>query len=144
MITDHPALKEVFPQPPLLSYCKNKNLRHILVRSSIAFEPRSHDRFQTTYVFTCDSMGTANYIINHGNKRIAPTMGGNRSTSNVVYGVECLKHKQLYVGYTNCPAHVRFENQRSDITAHQLTCKLVKYFHDQNCDFQKDLHLYIQ
>ena len=25
----------------------------------------------------------------------------------------------------------------------QLTCELVKHFHDQNCDFQKDLRLYI-
>ena len=28
---------------------------------------------------------------------------------------------------------------RSDITTHRLTCELDKHFHDQNCDFQKDL-----
>ena len=48
MITEHPVLKKVFPQPPLLSYRKNRNLRNILVYSSIASEPRSHDRLQIT------------------------------------------------------------------------------------------------
>ena len=149
MITDHPALKEVFPYPPLLSYRKNRNLRNILVHSSIASEPRSHDRFQITEpcnhpsCLTCHSMSNTRHIINHCNKRRAPTAGGNCSTSNVGYGAECLKHKQLYVGYTNRPVHVRFNNHRSDITTHRLTCELVKHFHDQNCDFQKDLRLYI-
>ena len=149
MITDHPALKEVFPYPPLLSYHKNRNHRNILVHSSIASEPRSHDRFQITEpcnhpsCLTCHSMSNTRHIINHCNKRRAPTAGGNCSTSNVVYGAECLKHKQLYVGYTNRPVHVQFNNHRSDITTHRLTCELVKHFHDQNCDFQKDLHLYI-
>ena len=121
MITDHPALKEVFPQPSLFSYCKNRNLRNISVHSSIASEPRSHDRFQITEpcnhpsCLTCHSMSKTRHIINHCNKRRAPNAGGNCSTSNVVYGAECLKHKQLYVGYTNRPVHVRFSNHRSDI-----------------------------
>ena len=149
MITDHPALKEVFPQPPFLSYRKNRNLRNIIVHSSIASEPRSHDRFQITEpcnhpsCLTCHSMSNTRHIINHCNKRRVPTAGGNCNTSYVVYGAECLKHKQLYVGYTNRPVHVRFNNHRSDITIHRLTCELVKHFHDQNCDFQKDLRLYI-
>ena len=87
-------------------------------------------------------MSNANHRINHCNKRRAPAVGGNCSKSKIMYGAECLKHKQLYVGYvgyTNRPVHVRFDNHRSDITTHRLTCELVKHFHDQNCDFQKDL-----
>ena len=68
MITDHPALKEVFPYPPLLSYRKNRNLRNILVHSSIASEPRSHDRFQIREpcnhpsCLTCHSMSNTRQI----------------------------------------------------------------------------------
>ena len=178
MITDQPVLKEVFPQPPVLSHRKNRNLRNILVHSSIASEPRSRDRFQITEpckhpsCLTCHSMSNTRHIINHCNKRNCderngnrvvacytleqgklaykencitgkefcasldchsiprfllhgqywrtPAAGGNCSTSNVVYGAECLKHKQLYVGYTNRPVHVRFNNYRSDITTHRL------------------------
>ena len=76
------------------------------------------------------NMSNTNQIINHCSERRAPTAGGNCSTSNVV-------------GYTNRPVHVRFNNHRSGITTHRLTCELVKHFHDQNCDFQKDLRLYI-
>ena len=96
MITDHPDLKEVFPQPPLLSHRKNKNLRNISVRSSVASEPRSDDCFQITEpcnhpsCLTCHSMSNANHVINHCIKRRAPAAGGNCSTSNVVYGAECL------------------------------------------------------
>ena len=88
-------------------------------------------------------MSNTNHILNPGNKRRAQTAGGNCSTSNIVYGAECLKHKQLYAGYTNRPVHVRYNNHRSDITTHRLTCELVKHFHDKNCDFQKDHRLYI-
>ena len=62
MITDHSALKEVFPQPQLLSYRKTGNLTNILIRSSIASEPSSDDRFQITdpcnhpSCLTCHSM----------------------------------------------------------------------------------------
>ena len=42
-------------------------------------------------------MSNTNYVINHCKKGKAPTAGGNCSMSNVVYGAECLKHKQLYV-----------------------------------------------
>ena len=86
-------------------------------------------------------MSNTNHILNPCNKRRAPTAGGNCSTSNIVYGAECLKHKQLYAGYTNRPVHVRYNNHRSDITTHRLTCELVKHFHDKNCDFQKDHRL---
>ena len=39
--------------------------------------------------------------------------------------------------------HLRFNNHRSEINSGKITCELVKHFHDNGCDFRKDLRVYI-
>ena len=39
--------------------------------------------------------------------------------------------------------HLRFNNHRSEINSRKITCELVKHFHDNGCDFGKDLHVYV-
>ena len=39
--------------------------------------------------------------------------------------------------------HLCFNNHRSEISSGKITCELGKHFHDNGCDFSKDLRVYI-
>ena len=71
------------------------------------------------------------------------TKGGNCCKSNIVYAAECTKHNQLCIGFSMRELHLRFNNHRSEINYGKIICGLVKHFHDNGCDFRKDLRVYI-
>ena len=39
VMTQYPKLKEVFPDPPLIAYKRQKNLRQVLIRAKVPPEP---------------------------------------------------------------------------------------------------------
>ena len=71
------------------------------------------------------------------------TKGGHCCKSNIVYAAECTKHNQLCIGFSKRELHQRFNNHRSEINSGKITCELIKHFHDNGCDFRKDLRVYI-
>ena len=145
MITKYPTLKEIFPEPPLLSFRRNKNLKDLLVHSDFDYSQRYNKSVPCNHpsCLLCTSMSNTDTITNIQSGSISKTAGGNCSTSNIVYAAECIKHKQLCVGFSNRQLHQRFNNHRSEINSGTITCELVKHFHDYKCDFKKDLRVYI-
>ena len=145
MIKDHPHLKSTFPEPPLLPFRCNKNLKDILVHSSL----QSFTQYNKTVpcnhqsCLLCQSMSNTDTVINPKSGLSFKTKGGNCCKSNIVYAAECTKHNQLCIGSSIRELHLRFNNHRSEINSGKITCELVKHFHDNGCDFRKDPRVHI-
>ena len=104
MINEFPNLKCVFPEPPILSYRHNHNLRKLLVRSR--FTPPSSNR-PTSNSSPClskqgkgcklrHSMSNTNSITNIQCSKTCFTSGRQCNTSDTIYAAECTKHKLIY------------------------------------------------
>ena len=100
---------EVFPQPPLTAFKRQKNLRDILVRAKVPEPQRQHQQRTLRGMSRCGSNCTACPYIKTGNK-VKVTENRywniNRHVScqsfNVVYLIECNKDycKKKYIGET--------------------------------------------
>ena len=145
MIKDHPHLKSTFPEPPLLSFRRNKNLKDILVHSSLQYFTQYNKTVPCNHqsCLLCQSMSNTDTVKNPKSGLSFKTKGGNCCKSNIVYAAECTKHNQLCIGFSTRELHLRFNNHRSEINCGKITCELVKHFHDNGCDFRKDLRVYI-
>ena len=145
MIKDHPHLKSTFPEPPLLSFRRNKNLKDIHVHSS----PQSFTQYNKTVpcnhqsCLLCQSMSNTDTVKSPKSGLSFKTKGGNCCKSNIVYAAECTKHNQLHIGFSMLELHLHFNNHRSEMNSGKITCELFKHFHDNGCDFRKDLRVYI-
>ena len=60
----------------------------------------------------------------------------------VVYLCECRVHKLQYVGKSEAPLNIRFNNNRNHLKQSNPACKLVQHFKTSvTCNFEKDLRL---
>ena len=103
MINNFANLKSVFLEPLILSYCHNKNLRNLLVRSSYNRSPLCHTASnsspcQKSTCKLCRSMSNSNSILNTQSEKACYTSGGQCTTTNTIYAAECTQHKLIYVG----------------------------------------------
>ena len=74
MINNFPNLKSVFPEPPILSYCRNQNLHNLLVRSSFNRPPPCHtasnsSSCQKSRCKLCPSMSNSNSILSRQSEK---------------------------------------------------------------------------
>ena len=148
MTDDHPELKDVFPELPLLSFQRNNNLRDILINFDI--EPKKSEVLRGKSMpcnhpncLTCKSMSKTDKITNTQSGRSAFTVGGSCFTTDVIYAAECLQHKQLYIGHTTRQLNHCFNSHRSEINNSNQPCELVKHFCEHSCDFDTNLRQYI-
>ena len=78
-----------------------------------------------------------------GRQRSVDASPSGRKYTSWSHAAECTKHNQLCIGFSTRDLHLRFNNHRSEINSGKITCELVKHFHDNDCDFRKNLHVYI-
>ena len=152
MVNDFPNLKCVFPEPPILSYRHNHNLRNLLVRSHCT--PPSSNRptsnsspclsKQGKGCKLCHSMSNTNFITNIPSGKTCFTSGGRCNTIDTIYAAECTKHKLIYVGHSSQKLSSRFNGHRSDINVKPKSCDLAQHFHgNEECNINRDLKVYI-
>ena len=152
MVNEFPNLKCVFPEPPILSYRRNHNLRNLLVRSR--FTPPSSNRSTSNSspclskrgkgCKLCHSMSNTNFITNIQSGKTCFTSGGRSNTSDTIYAAECTKHKLIYVGHSSQKLSSRFNGHRSDINVKPKSCELAQHFHgNEECSINRDLKVYI-
>ena len=144
MITDNPNMKEIFPEPPMIAYRRAQNLQDRLVRAKHWFcKSKSvippHNSSDKTKIK--DLMNHTGVIKNKQNNKEQKISGGNSTSRNVVYSVECLKHELIYVGMTTDQLNCRINRHRSDINLYPDRCELPKHFHTHHCDFEKDIKI---
>ena len=152
MINEHPKIKDVFPEPPIVSFRKNANLRSILIKSAEkarqggysvrCTEKNTKKRGRPCKL--CNHMGQVNKLMNKNSGKSCLIEGGNCSNKNVIYAAECRRHKQLYIGYTSTTLSHRFNKHRSDAKHDPDATELGRHFYDNpDCNFDKDLSVHV-
>ena len=150
MIQNTPGMKNIFPEPPMVAYRRNANLKDVLVRARHWKAPakkttgRHSDHLHPTRETKIDRfMNNKSNLVNSRNGRSCHVAGGSSKDKNIIYAVECTKCRLLYVGYTTDQLNHRMNRHRSDIRHYPERCELAKHFHDNDCDFERDIQVTI-
>ena len=126
MIQDQ-KLKEIFPEPPLVAYKKQKNIRQKLIRSKVPPEPRRPKRklpgmkrcngcTYCPYIMVGDKVKfTASNYIHHITTQITCF------SSNLIYLITCLKCLMQYVGETDRRLKDRFLEHQGYVRGNKLS-----------------------
>ena len=143
MIAEDVGMKKVFPEPPMIAFKRNPNIKDKLVRAKHwvnTVEPLERTRVSDrTKIKSC--MNEEKFIENKQNGHKCKIEGGLSTDQNVVYAAECLKHNLIYVGVTTNQLNCRMNRHRSDITHYPDRCELSRHFSEKGCDFEKDLKI---
>ena len=113
MIQD-PKLKEVFPEPPIIAYKRQKNIRDVLIRAKVPPEYKRPKRklpgmkkcnhcTYCPYIMTGDHVKFTASKLNH---QITTTI--TCTTKNIIYLITCLKCLIQYVGESHRMLKERF------------------------------------
>ena len=149
MINIFPNLKNVFPEPPILSYRRSQNLGNLPVRSSFNRLSPCHtasnsSHCQKSRCKLCQSMSNNNSVLDTQSEKTCYTSGGQCTTTNTIYAAECTQHKSIYVGQSSQKFNMRFDGHRSDVNVKPKACELAQHLHESHeCDIKKDLKVYI-
>ena len=109
MAAEDKYLESVFPEPPLISYRRQKNIRETIIRAKVA--PERQQRIQKGmkkcgHCLACSYVKEGKQVIGHDYKgrKFIWKIGrqGQCSSSNIVYLLECDKEycKKKYIGIT--------------------------------------------
>ena len=115
-----PYMAEVFPQPPLLAYRRQKNIRDLLVQAKVSTKNKQRSKRQLNGMKNCGKQcPTCPYVqqgkIVLGNSFVWNIRKNvNCKTKNIIYMIECSKDncKQRYIGQTEKSLHERFSQHR--------------------------------
>ena len=154
MIEQFPNLKCIFPEAPILSFPRNKNLRNQLVRTSLATgtEKNSEQSGYSTPCLSkrgkgcilCQFVSNTNVITNKLSQKSCYTSGGKCSTTDTIYAAECTRHSLIYVGQSSQKLKSLFNGLRSDIKVKPKSCELSQHFHNsKECSIDGDLKVYL-
>ena len=146
MVRKYPEMKDVFPQPPVVSFRKARNISDKLVRAD--HSKRHSRRCHTTTTTKTRSdidilMNNSGVITNTKSGITLPIRGGAATERNVIYAARCTKHDCISVGQTTIPLNKRMNLHRSDTNLYPEKCELTQHFSKNDCDFTKDLEISI-
>ena len=135
------SLQDLFPDPPMVVYRRNKNLANYLVRAAMPgeveptqltfmlSEPILHPRVHTCGHVSCKC---CKQLFNTYNiKRIPLTQHLNCKSRNIVYLLKCRQHlRSIYVGQTGRQLNQRLANHRGAVVnpGHKRKWPLYKHF----------------
>ena len=147
--TRFPSFKETFPEPPIVSYRRPKNIYENLSQKPISKSygysmpcTTSNKRGRGRPCKLCQHMGHTNNIYNTKSGKTSLIEGGTCQSKNVIYGAECTKHHLLYIGYTSNTLNIRFNNHRNDTKRKIPSTELGRHFQEEGCKFD-DMKLHI-
>ena len=139
-----PRIKEIFPDPPMVAFRRNRNIKDTFVHSRHGhMAPPTQQQPTTSNCLIQPQMNNTGYIKNSTNTQTYKIAGGSCTQANVIYAAECTKHKLLYIGQTSSPLNIRFNGHRSDIDKNPDRCHLPKHYRENKCDFTTDLRVSI-
>ena len=116
-----PYLSEVFPEPPLIAYKRQKNIKDYMIRAKVAPESITRPKRLITGMKNCGKQCAACPFINKrkfiSGKSIKWKLNKQMdcNTSNIVYIIECDKCNERYIGETKRKMKERLDEHRRDI-----------------------------
>ena len=115
-------LKQVFPEPPLISYRRPKNLRDLIVRAKLPSDAPEETNVigshpcQSSRCKNCKNMTQTNAFTSNTTKQTFKIRENITCTTiNVIYLIECTFCGIQYVGETSKKIQDRMRGHRSDI-----------------------------
>jgi hypothetical protein len=140
-VKTHPQFKQVFPQPPIVAFRRQKNLKDRLVKAKHWRDNNQNKGSKSSIV---KNMNTLNTIENPISKQKFNVQNISPSARNVVYAARCRKCNKLYVGSTSTPLNIRFNTHRSDVNCERDRCELPTHFlESKTCNFDLDIEISI-
>jgi hypothetical protein len=137
-------------KPPQIVYKRNKNLKDFLVKSKYR-EMKQNDHNQVYEVKKCNKIRCSwcknieegRTFTSQTTKKVYNII--HELTCNspwVIYLAGCKIHPKQYVGKSQWPLNIRFNNTRNHLRICQATCKLVEHFLNSNeCNMEEHLIL---
>ena len=122
-MTQDNYMAEVFPQPPLTAFKRQKNLRDILVKAKVPDIPKQYSQRQKKGMSKCGNQCTACPYIKTGNRvkiKENSYWNINREVNCknfiIIYMIECDKEKchQKYIGETGRIFKFRYVNTKDE------------------------------
>ena len=120
MKVQDPRLAEVFPNPPLVAFKRQKNIKDYLIRSKVPSKQSTQPKRNKSGMKKCGKSCPSCPYIKEGksiqNKNTNWKINGqlNCKSSNIIYLIECKKEtcKIRYIGETERTLHERLSDHR--------------------------------
>ena len=146
MIRDRPEMKEIFPEPPVVSFRRPPNLKNKLVRANHSAkgkiqQPPCPSNTQSEWDTFMNNTG---HIFNSKANIRLPIEGGNVTSSGVIYAIRCKKHDTISVGQTTTPLNTRLNRHWWDVQNRPDACEVSQHFaNHSDCSFKHDIEVSI-
>ena len=143
MLDKNKEMESIFPDPPMVSNRRTKNIEDKIVRAKHwpTIPKTPIEKTNQSKISHCMNQSTT--ITNKQNNKTCTVSGGSPADTNIIYAAECLRHEKLYVGQTKNKLSTRFVGHRSDTIHNSDRCDLPKHFHNEGCSFNTDLEITI-
>ena len=136
MVAQDPYLSEVFSQPPLTAYKRQKNVRDHLIRARVPQNPRSHPKRNMRGMRKCGANCTAcPYIKEVKSLKMKDiewkiNQSLDCTISNCIYMIQCTKHNcnMRYIGETKRIMKFRLAEHRGYVTNQVLSTPTGEHF----------------
>ena len=142
MITCNPDIKQIFPNPPMISFRQAPNIQDKVVWAN-------HSGYKSYQpILPLERNSYIAYLINHS-KAVTNTVsnkncyieGGNANTVRAIDSAVDPKYKKLYFGQTSQSLKKRFNSQRSDAIHHPDQSDLAQYNNENDCEIRHALEI---
>ena len=140
MITCNPDLKQIFPDPSMISFRQASNIQDKVVRANHS----GYNDYQPILppdgkFYIADLINHSKTVINTISNRRCYIEGGNANTLGTFYSAICTKHKKLYVGQTR--QSLNKNGHCSDAVHHPDRSDLAQHYNKNDCDIRHDLEI---
>ena len=122
MVFEDPHLKEVFPDPPLVAYKRNRNIRDLLIQAKVPPPFKPYPKRRTNGMRKCYKCSTCPYILEGNKVKLKNrfwniTHNVDCSSENIIYLIECNieRCKARYIGETDRTLRERIYEHKSYI-----------------------------
>ena len=119
MVVQDEYLKNVFKEPPLTAYKRQKNIKDFIIRAKVPMDPEVRPKRKNPGMKKCGKWCTACPYVKEGksvkidkNKTWSINKNVNCLTSNIVYLIECLKCNERYIGESERALKSRLADHR--------------------------------
>ena len=136
MIQD-PHMKEIFPDPPLIAYKRQKNLRQMLIRAKVPPISKRPKR-EIHGMRKCNNDVYCNYIMTGDHVKATASSYHHQITtkvtctsSNIIYLITCRKCLMQYVGETSRRLKDRFAEHQGYVRNKDLTMATGQHFNNR-------------
>ena len=122
-------LKDVFEQPPLFAYKRDRNLKDMLVHAALRGTPSPPGTFpcEKQNCKSCPFL-TPSTVLNGPNGSFNIKYSFNCQNNNVVYALVCSSCSKIYIGETYRRFEVRIGEHLADITHKRMNRPVAAHF----------------